>query len=197
MNIRPVYFNKEYKKKGYMYYKNEEDRVYVPENEKDYYSFINAAFKLVKRPTKEQKDNFELILKYPFLLPKNRWDKGLALFGDYCFDFSYTEIDSFPKGWFKSFGAQMLDEIKQALVNCKPEFLYQYMITDIKEKYGSLRWYDNGGPKGFYDIINKYQHLSETICFRCGEPATHFSKGWILPLCDACDNNINKKKESV
>lgn len=193
MKERPSYFNKEYKKNGYIYYKDDQNRVYVPENEKDFTEFINAAFKLFKKPTEEQKKNFELILKYPFLLPKNRWNKGLALFGDFNFDFSFTEIDSFPGGWFKSFGIQMLDEIKQALISYNPAFLYEYMITDIKEKYGSLRWYDYGAPKGFYDIIKKYQRLSEKVCIRCGEPSTHMTEGWILPLCDECDTEKNKK----
>lgn len=31
--------------------------------------------------------------------------------------------------------------------------LYEYMITTIKEKYGSLRWYDNGYPIGKLELI--------------------------------------------
>ena len=61
------------------------------------------------------------------------------------------------------------------------------MITDIKEKYGTLRWYDNGNTGSGYDIISKYARLSEDTCIKCGKPATHMTEGWIMPLCDECD----------
>jgi hypothetical protein len=184
---RPEYFNIEHVVNNYTFYKNEQDRVYVPENEEDFNKFIKVLFDSITNPTEEQINNYNFILKYPFLLPKNRWDKGLSIDGDYGFDFTYNEIETMPSGWMKAFGQQMLDEIRDFMLKTKPEFLYQYMITDIKEKYGGLRWYDYGTPKGMYEIINKYEKLSYEICIKCGVPATHMTEGWIMPLCDGCD----------
>ena len=54
----------------------------------------------------------------------------------------------------------------------------------IKEKYGSLRLYTNFGNDEIYDVIDKYESISEKTCFECGKPATKMTEGYILPYCD-------------
>lgn len=124
--------------------------------------------------------NKKLIANYPFLKPYT----GFWSSGDY--DYSYTLIDDMPKGWKKAFGKQLCEEIRKDLVKCN--YLDKYKIIQIKEKYGSLRIYDEGIPEGskVWDIINKYEDMSTKICVICGEPATKISKGWICPYCNKC-----------
>lgn len=191
----PEYFDVIKRENGFNYYINEQGGYYVPQNKLGFEGFIFAAFAKIKRPTREQVRNFDLIRKYPFLLPKNRWDLSLDLNGEDGFDFTYTEIDSMPYGWYKAFGEKMLDELKEFFNKHNPNAMYQYMIMDIKEKYGGLRWYDNGLPEGGYDIISKYEDLSYNTCFICGEPSTYMTTGYILPLCDKCKIEKEKKKE--
>lgn len=138
------------------------------------------------------KENKRLVEEYPFLLPRNRFTGKVP--DDY--DFSYTELDEMPKGWRIAFGEQMCQEIKEELE--KYNFLYDYRITQIKEKYGSLRWYDNGYPKGskILDIINKYEKLSETICLICGELATKETSGFIFFVCDDCYKEFIKNEKT-
>ena len=66
----------------------------------------------------------------------------------------------------------------------------EYYLMQIKEKYGGLRWYDNGFPQeGFEEYrnwINKYEELSFKTCINCGKSAIGFTKGWITPLCKEC-----------
>lgn len=127
--------------------------------------------------------NKELVKKYPFMrLP-------FHLTGNY--DYSYTWLDNMPKGWIKAFGEQMCEEIKNELI--KYNYLDKYIIYDIKEKYGRLCWYDSGYPRdsNIDEIIDKYECLSEDICWHCGKPATKISAGYILPWCDKCANDIN------
>jgi hypothetical protein len=188
MEERPSYFDTELIINDYKFYANEQEGVYVPENEKDFNEFITALFKLIDDPTEDQVDSYNLILKYPFLLPKNRWDRSLSIDSEYGFDFTWTEIDTMPYGWLKAFGMQMVEELKEVIISYKPGFLYKYTIIDIKEKYGGLRWYDNGATREMYDIIEKYENLSYETCIKCGKPATHMTEGWIAPLCDECDN---------
>ena len=64
--------------------------------------------------------------------------------------------------------------------------LYQYRIVQIKEKYGSLRWYDYGNTAAGRDILRKYEKVSVRTCIRGGKPATRIRTGWISPYCDAC-----------
>jgi len=97
---------------------------------------------------------------------------------------TYTELDTMPNGWRKGFGIQMCKEIKIALKKLPRKTRRRYMITDIKEKYGELRWYDIGGTKWVHDIIDKYTKLSYYTCIRCGKPAHYLSEGWICPYCE-------------
>lgn len=103
---------------------------------------------------------------------------------------TFTELDSMPNGWRKAFGIQMCKEIKHALK--KINYLKKYRITQIKEKYGSLRWYDAGNNVEIQNIINKYEETSTKTCINCGKPAKYISKGWISPYCENC---IDKKFE--
>lgn len=101
-----------------------------------------------------------------------------------CFIPTYTELDAMPKGWRKCFGISICKEIKASLKrhNC----LKEYRITQIKEKFGGLRWYDAGAPEEVNKIIQKYEYISEKTCIVCGRPAAKISRGWISPYCDDC-----------
>lgn len=127
--------------------------------------------------------NKELIENYPFLLPRSRWTGE----PDEDYDYSHTELDAMPEGWRIAFGEQMCEEIREALI--KANCLDEYRIMQIKEKYGSLCWYDGGAPREVHEIIRKYERLSKRICIHCGKPATKISTGWISPFCDECVEN--------
>lgn len=139
-----------------------------------------------------KESNQKLIERFPFLIPRNRWTGKIP--EDY--DYSYTELDSMPDGWRKAFGEQMCEDIREELV--RAEYLDQYRITQIKEKYGTLCWYDFGGTERMLrDIIPKYEHLSARTCIRCGNPATKVSTGWISPYCDTCAGKISHAERFI
>ena len=120
--------------------------------------------------------NKELVEEFPFLLPRNRFTGEVPK--DY--DYSYTELDSMPEGWRKAFGIQLCKELKKAL----GESVSNYRVTQIKEKYGDLCWYDYGGTEESYKVLDKYQTISAHICILCGKPGELDFDGWILPLCE-------------
>ena len=128
--------------------------------------------------------NKALVDEFPFLLPRNRWTGKVP--DDY--DYSYTELDAMPEGWRTAFGLQMCKELKEILVGAGA--LETYRIMDIKEKYGSVHWYDNGYPasadKQYIAWQSKYVELSLNTCIICGKKATKMSVGYISPFCDQC-----------
>lgn len=95
---------------------------------------------------------------------------------------TYTELDAMEPGWRKAFGIQMCKDIRKQLL--KEGNLFKYRITQIKEKWGELCWYDACASKEVHEIIEKYEKLSRNTCIVCGEPATKISDGWISPFCD-------------
>lgn len=146
--------------------------------------------------------NKELIEKYPWLTPSNRfsgkwitdcigedgeegfWPGEPTKHPEYNYEF--TELDMMPDGWRKQFGEQMCEEIQQELMTWTPDKYKNFRIFDIKEKYGELRFYVNMESIKLHKIIRKYMDLSRKTCIVCGEPACWMSKGWISPYCKEC-----------
>ena len=133
--------------------------------------------------TEKQLDNWILVGKYPFLIPRYDWSGEII--EDY--DYTSTYLDDIPVGWKIAFGEMMCEEIKQELVRCN--YLDEFRILQAKEKFGGLRIYTNGEPIDckVQQIIDKYSTLSENICVICGKPDVPITNnGWISPYCKKC-----------
>lgn len=145
----------------------------IDESDDKNYGFSHYSIKL-----KTNKCNY-ILYKVLEWIDKNILDKIFILP-------TYTEWDAVEPGWNKAFGKQYLKELKKQLK--KDKMLYEWRITDIKEKFGTFRLYCNYGSKELYNIINKYEELSWQTCIKCGKTATYTSKGWISPYCENCIN---------
>lgn len=107
---------------------------------------------------------------------------------------TYTELDDMPDGWRKAFGIQMCKEISRELIYAYGiRGLFRYRIMQIKEKFGTLRWYDGNSADGVFRVIDKYEDKSYHTCISCGKPAVWLSTGWISPYCNECIGNTDRK----
>lgn len=131
--------------------------------------------------------NKELIEKYPWLLPRNRWTGEVI--EDY--DYSFTELDDMPDGWRIAFGEQFCADIQHELDKLKPETAADFRVLQTKEKFGRLAFYTNWVTEGIDEVIRRYENLSEHTCIGCGAPATKVSTGWLSPWCDKCTEKIH------
>ncbi len=144
----------------------------------------NVIWECAEEKTEECiKENKRLMKEYPFLIPRKR-ETGEILDGD---NYSYTILDPMPKGWKKAFGEDICREIKQFLI--EEELLEGYWAIQIKEKFGSLRWYDNDCMRHdkLKQIKRKYVERSEHTCVMCGAEGTmRDNLRWVSPFCDEC-----------
>ena len=141
---------------------------------------------------------------YHYLYVKNPliryWENFLTWFHEYVLGFIFciptsNELDAMENGWLKAFGIQLCKELRSVLI--KDKFLFKYRISQIKEKFGGLRWYDNGSSREVQDIIGKYESISEHTCISCGKPAKYITSGWICPYCEDCISKNGKLGASV
>jgi hypothetical protein len=58
------------------------------------------------------------------------------------------------------------------------------VATQIKEKYGGLRFYYDGGTPEVAAYIDFAEFHSERICDVCGAPGKPRGNGWIRTVCD-------------
>lgn len=123
--------------------------------------------------------------KFPFMRKKEQPVKGriddiYSAFGCECGDGWYdiiynlcTEIE----GLYESENEPMNIEVVQ-----------------IKEKFGTLRFYYHPGDYNtpdfgdkLYNIIHRWEERSESVCEKCGKPGKlRNNLPWIRTLCDDC-----------
>ena len=64
-------------------------------------------------------------------------------------------------------------------------------ILQIKEKYGSLRFYISEGSDEIYKLIDKAENDSFTICESCGKVGKlRGNLSWIQVLCEDCSDKV-------
>lgn len=60
-----------------------------------------------------------------------------------------------------------------------------FQVMQVKEKYGGLRFYTQGGTEDFEGAIHFAEQLSYIMCERCGAPAKQWvTGGWVSTACD-------------
>ena len=112
------------------------------------------------------------------------------------FNSKTEEFYCLPAGWVDTFVPQMLDDLFEVLGSS----IYDWELLQVKEKYGTLTVYwcwnmdsdlsDEDKADLEYqleEILDQYTSISRNTCAMCGEEATHMSTGWMVPLCDECD----------
>lgn len=129
--------------------------------------------------------NAALCCRFPFL--RNR-----RLCDDKKLDLKSTKLDWFPKGWRKAFALNMCKDLKKALK--KDHSLKDFRIYDIKEKYGTLRFYTNFTSDNIDKVIRRYELLSMCYCINCGKPVRYVTDGWVNFICEDCMKQKNTIK---
>lgn len=88
------------------------------------------------------------------------------------------------RGKFTEYGRQ---NVERDLANPKfmnvPDAVTQVVAVQIKEKWGSLRFYTYGGDSYTHGIIDLAESLSEVTCEECGSPGKIYTDGWHVALC--------------
>jgi len=114
----------------------------------------------------------KLLLKYPNLFKEALGDSKLSI--------SLFGIETNGPGWDKLI--QTLCEGIDYHVKhnkCRP-----VTITQIKEKYGGLRFYYYGGDDIVDGMVRMAELVSEYTCEQCGKQGKIRTDAWLKTLCD-------------
>lgn len=115
----------------------------------------------------------------------------------------YNELNIMPKGWCKAFGLELIEDVNNLLLASSDKDPYKnYMIEDIKEKYGTLRYYDGGVPYDVFDeesnLIMVYEFLSGNVCIECGKTkGVRLTSGWVSPYCEEHFGNAEDYEKAL
>lgn len=65
-----------------------------------------------------------------------------------------------------------------------PDLISQVVADQVKEKFGTLRFYYHGGDEQIYGMVRMAESMSAVTCEECGTPGKIRNGGWIRTLCD-------------
>jgi hypothetical protein len=60
----------------------------------------------------------------------------------------------------------------------------QVVVAQIKEKFGGLRFYYDGGDDTISGMVRMAEVWADASCEECGAPGQRRSGGWVRTLCD-------------
>jgi len=93
-------------------------------------------------------------------------------------------------GWFDLLWKA--SEKLEALILAQPEEdRHHYRASQVKEKFGTLRFYMKSETEEMSKVIREAEMESGVTCEVCGKPGKMVGKGWIYT---ACEEHTRKEK---
>lgn len=106
----------------------------------------------------------------------------ILMYGEYTLE---EALASVGKGW-----APLIERLFAA----KPA---NVKVQQVKEKFGTLRFYTSPNPIGYENFIIGVERESATICEWCGKPGTIDNRYfWLLTLCTSCKRKRKRQKDA-
>lgn len=114
-----------------------------------------------------------LCKKYPGIFKNRRGDMRKTAM---CWGFP-------GDGWYK-----IIDELCEKLQKIADKHGTEIIATQVKEKYGTLRFYIGGVDTHVFNQVHKLIHKAEkqsaVTCEECGEKGELCGPGWLSTLCE-------------
>ena len=81
--------------------------------------------------------------------------------------------------------------------NKQSEIVPQVTVAQIKEKFGGLRFYYDGGDEHINGMVRMAEAWADASCEECGSPGKRRDDGWIKTLCDHHEAERQQRKQTV
>ena len=91
-----------------------------------------------------------------------------------------------PTWWGKSEDIPVPKEVEQPVK--------QVTVVQVKEKFGTLRFYYDGGDDIIHNYVSMAEIMSGFVCDQCGAPAETGGKGWVTTRCEPCIIQIEEER---
>lgn len=81
--------------------------------------------------------------------------------------------------------------------NREEETVPQVQVRQIKEKFGGLRFYYDGGDERINGMVRMAEEWAAHTCEVCGSPGTIRYEGWHRTLCDTHEAEYKKQMKEL
>jgi hypothetical protein len=80
------------------------------------------------------------------------------------------------------------DYLKERISELEKNIIDQVQATQVKEKFGQLRFYVNGGNDRISASISFAESMSLKVCEICGNSGKPTGDYWVKTLCSSCSS---------
>jgi hypothetical protein len=153
-----------------------------------WYNIIDALCANIKAHVDNHNRNVQSNIKYQKI-------RDAALNGDWSlFNEDYERlypsslIDN-TKYWTEEKAKEHREQMMKDLISDIPDwfkdtgYMESPVAVQVKEKYGTLRFYYDGGDRYIDGLANMAESMSAVTCEECGSPGKTLGGGWIRTLC--------------
>ena len=153
-----------------------------------WYNIIDATCDVIQNHIDNHNRHIEFLKKWNEEIQK-------AHAGDWSFLYEKWQSEK-ERLWLEE---NLEKEKKKYLIDLReiPEPFPQVVASQIKEKYGTLRFYYYGGDDYVDGVVAMAEYLSGLTCETCGAPGKSRGGGWIRTLCDEHAKKENYELDDV
>jgi len=110
------------------------------------------------------------------------------------FDLFEETMKALPNDEYKE---KRLAEIVAGDFRPVPESIPQVTLDQVKEKFGTLRFYYQGGDDYISGMVSLAESMTAVTCESCGNPGESRGGGWIHTYCTPCEEarELARKKQ--
>lgn len=100
-------------------------------------------------------------------------------------------------GWYNLI-REAAEKLEPLIVAIRMEYPQEYFprAAQVKEKFGTLRFYMSSATEEMDAIIGEAERKSAITCEECGKTGRLREGGWLLTLCDDCGEKRYGQSES-
>ena len=73
----------------------------------------------------------------------------------------------------------------------------QIVASQVKEKFGTLRFYYDGGDETIEGMVRMAEAMTGKTCESCGVPGYLRTDGWYRILCDSCEKTRHATRSAT
>lgn len=126
----------------------------------------------------------KLFDRFKFFKPQKPMIESLMGFGFECSNGWFDLIWELCEKIEKELDVMEIDVSEEAKGRLDDTYS-EFEVIQVKEKFGTLRFYTNWGTEEIHNLINEAEGKSATICETCGDAGEIRNDiGWISVLCD-------------
>ena len=99
-----------------------------------------------------------------------------------------------PHPWNSDKGLVTQEYVDEKKAKLDEEAAKVPVASQVKEKFGSLRFYVQGAIEKHWNYITFAESMSHRTCEECGAPGQTYTDGWYATLCEAHAKEMGRTK---